>query len=222
MNSVVQFLYLLLLVNNSLRRIGIDAGIVSIDGGLHLTFLSASCTATMSLLGIFYLPLSLHVQLSSEPNSNAPLSINGYSNAYGYLLNVKDDPHRLETIQSSVTTLCKFLNSYVLNTVKGKLDSECVRLGHPLGTYTIAPVPNITRTPEKRKLGDIIMIDEVVCLLNQEFDRDEYTPEEIEERKRHFAPMYFNHPYNSILNRCFDLPIEDNSAPVNLPNIQWT
>ena len=162
------------------------------------------------------------MQLSSEPNSNVPLSINGYNNAYGYLLNVKDDPHRLETIQSSVTTLCKFLNSYVLNTVKGKLDSECVRLGHPLGTYTIAPVPNITRTPEKRKLGDIIMIDEVVCLLNQEFDRDEYTPEEIEERKRHFAPMYFNHPYNSILNRYFDLPIEDNSAPVNLPNIQWT
>ena len=132
------------------------------------------------------------VQLSSQPNSNQALTtVDGFPAAYGYLFSLKslNNSEKLEIIRSRVTKLCEFLNSYVLNkTPDNKLDSSYpIKPGATISKYSIATEPNITYSPNMRKLGDIIMVNDIQQVLNNMFDVKD-------KLKHHLFTLFFNHP----------------------------
>ena len=109
------------------------------------------------------------------------------------------------------------MNNYVLNKRNGKLDpSQPVKIGHPSSTYSVASNPNITSSPQKRRLGDIIMVNDIQQILEDTFDY---------KNQRCFLQLFFNHPYKSLLHNYFDLPIEDDSTIPSIRTnsiIHWT
>ena len=159
------------------------------------------------------------VQLSSKPNSNEPSeTIGGYQSAYGYLFNIKvsEKSKRLEIIRSHVIKLCEFLNSHVLNYAGQRLDpGQPVKSGKPIGKYFIAHEPNVTVSPLRRRLGDIIMVNDIKQILDETFDY---------KNQRRFLQLFFNHPYNSLLHETFDLPIDGKSISTtdSTSGINWS
>ena len=63
---------------------------------------------------------------------------------------------------------------------------------------------NITKTTE-RKLGDIIMVENIRHILDQKFDYKD-------SQQSHLLELFFNHPYNHLLSEHFNLPIDNDSS----------
>ena len=72
-----------------------------------------------------------------------------------------------------------------------------------------------------RKLGDIIMVNDIQRILNNMFDVKDKS-------KHHLFALFFNHPCNALLNEYFDLPNENNPnsiypyVKVSNANIHWS
>ena len=76
-----------------------------------------------------------------------------------------------------------------------------IKPGITISKYSIPIKPNITQTP-KRKLGDIIMVNDIQRVLGSNVDLKDKS-------KHHLFKLFFNHPCNSLLNEHFQLSIEN-------------
>ena len=77
---------------------------------------------------------------------------------------------------------------------------------------------NLTKTTE-RKLGDIIMVENIRHILDQKFDYKD-------PHQSHLLELFFNHPYNDLLNEYFNLPVDNDPSSTTkvapTPTIHWS
>ena len=113
------------------------------------------------------------------------------------------------------------LKQLVLNKIPGEVGLDKtypIKPGITISKYSIPIKPNITWSPT-RKLGDIIMVNDIQRVLSNLFDLNDKS-------KHHLFKLFFNHPYNSLLNEHFQLPIDNDSVSsstkVSNSNIQWS
>ena len=97
-------------------------------------------------------------------------------------------------------------NKHILNkTLDDSLNhSSPVKIGFPKSTHRVAAIPNLTKTTE-RKLGDIIMAENIRHILDQTFKCKD--PE-----NAHLLELFFNRPCNDLLNEHFNLPVDNDSS----------
>ena len=136
---------------------------------------------------------------ATEPNSLCAIQDNGYP-CRG-LLFVGKENMTMEKVHSLVNHVVDFLNRYQWDSV-----ARTVKMGHSsTNRYTLMSQPDLTSTPERRRLGDVVELRDAIGFIKENLDERVFDNHAyIHEPKA--MKEFFDEPYNADLADAFSFP----------------